>query len=138
MPLFLLPQILANGFFLNPNAAIRSMWDMLDWLITTSTLTTMVAYLSVCGFNPVVPISFQLIPSWLRILLILRALRPLRMISLVPSMRRVLGDVAHGWRKFLLGSLLLSIFMFTFASLGVQVCAWFVCVCGMCVCVCDV
>lgn len=54
--------------------------------------------------------------------LCLRALRPLRFISLVPSMRRVVWDVVLGWKKLLLGSILLVSFVFMFASLGVQVC----------------
>ena len=54
-------------------------------------------------------------------MLCLRALRPLRLISLVPSMRRVVWDVVLGWKKFLLGSILLVSFVFMFASLGVQV-----------------
>ncbi len=53
-------------------------------------------------------------------LLSLRALRPLRLISLVPSMRHVIYDLLLGWRKFLLGALLLVLFIFMFASLGVQ------------------
>ena len=55
------------------------------------------------------------------IVLCLRALRPLRLVSLVPSMRRVVWDVMLGWKKFLLGAILLVFFIFMFASLGVQV-----------------
>lgn len=50
----------------------------------------------------------------------MRHMRPLRLISLIPSMRQVLDDVLLGWRKFLQAALLLAGFVFMFASLGVQ------------------
>lgn len=56
-----------------------------------------------------------------QIFLCLRALRPLRTISLVPQMRRVLADVVLGWKQFLRGGLVLFFALFMFASLGVQV-----------------
>ena len=49
-----------------------------------------------------------------------RQIRPLRLISLIPSMRQVLYDVILGWRKFLQAVVLLTGFIFMFASLGVQ------------------
>ncbi len=66
-------------------------------------------------------VSLRHLPTWMMLFLFLRALRPLRLISLVPSMRRVIWDVFLGWKKFLLGLILLSCFVFMFASLGVQV-----------------
>lgn len=59
--------------------------------------------------------------SLYQIILGLRLLRPLRLISLVPQMRRVIWDVILGWKKFLLGGVLLLLSIFMFASLGVQV-----------------
>ena len=56
-----------------------------------------------------------------RFLLVLRALRPLRLISLLPSMRRVISDVLLGWRDFGKAVVILFSFVFMFASLGVQV-----------------
>lgn len=61
---------------------------------------------------------------WFRVFLLLRALRPLRILSLSPGMRGVVWDVARGWKKFLAGVILLFSFMFLFASLGVQVGQW--------------
>lgn len=55
-----------------------------------------------------------------RVLLSLRALRPLRLISLVPKMRILIYELLLGWRKFLYAVVLLAFFMFMFASLGVQ------------------
>lgn len=56
-----------------------------------------------------------------QLILCLRALRPLRTISLVPQMRRVISDVVLGWKQFLRGVLILLFAVFMFASLGVQV-----------------
>ena len=55
-----------------------------------------------------------------RALLFFRQIRPVRVISLVPSMRQVLDDVLLGWKKLLQAAVLLSLFIFMFASLGVQ------------------
>ena len=33
MLFWLIVKVLANGLILNPNAAIRSLWDILDWII---------------------------------------------------------------------------------------------------------
>lgn len=81
----------------------------------------MTVYISICDTTASQYITFRNIPVWMRILLVFRALRPLRIISLVPVMRRVVWDVVLGWRKFLLGAILLIFFIFMFASLGVQV-----------------
>ena len=56
----------------------------------------------------------------IRALLFFRQIRPVRLISLIPSMRRVIYDVLLGWRKFLQAAILLIGFVFMFASLGVQ------------------
>ncbi len=55
-----------------------------------------------------------------RALLTIRALRPIRMISLIPSMRRVVLDIIEGWRSFILALFVFLLFLFLFASLGVQ------------------
>ncbi len=55
-----------------------------------------------------------------RALLTVRALRPIRMISLLPSMRRVVVDIIEGWRSFILALCLFVLFLFMFASLGVH------------------
>lgn len=43
------PQILAHGLLMNPNAAIKSIWDVLDWFILFATFATMITYLASCG-----------------------------------------------------------------------------------------
>ena len=142
------PQVLGNGLLLNPNAALHSLWDVVDWLTTIGSLVVMVTFLVVCDTSahqvgvvsspycqsslpslpPSLPPSlscqlftFRGVHWWFRVFLLLRALRPLRILSLSPGMRGVVWDVARGWKKFLAGVILLFSFMFLFASLGVQV-----------------
>ena len=119
--LFLPLQILANGFFLNPDAAIRSAWDVMDWAVVLSTTATLIINTVTCGSAPVQTIVFTHLPVYVRVILCVRALRPLRTISLVPQMRRVIYDVLLGWKQLLFGVLVLFFAIFMFASLGVQV-----------------
>ena len=61
-----LAQVLANGLFLNPHAALSTVWDLLDWLILLSTLATMLLYTTVCGAVDLsLPITFRNIPLWM-------------------------------------------------------------------------
>ena len=55
-----------------------------------------------------------------RFLLTFRALRPLRLISIIPSIRRVMYELMLGLKKLVFAGILLLLFMFMFASLGVQ------------------
>ena len=57
---------------------------------------------------------------FVRALLFFRQIRPVRLISLIPSMRQVIDDVLLGWKKLLQAAVLLIFFVFMFASLGVQ------------------
>ena len=50
---------MAHGFFLNPDAAIKSLWDILDWFILLATFVAMVTYLSLCGPAPEVDVGFH-------------------------------------------------------------------------------
>ena len=93
----------------------------MDWAVVLSTSATLIIYTVTCGSAPQQTVVFTRLPAYFRILLCLRALRPLRMISLIPQMRRVISDVVLGWKRLLLGVLILFFFIFMFASLGVQV-----------------
>lgn len=57
---------------------------------------------------------------YFRLLHTFRALRPLRLISLLSSMRHVLYELGLGIKKLILAAVLLLLFMFMFSSLGVQ------------------
>ena len=66
-----------------------------------------------------VPIPF--LGWWMKVFLVIRALRPLHLISILPVNRRVVRELVEGWRNLLLGTAIMFGFIFMFASLGVQV-----------------
>jgi hypothetical protein len=47
--------------------------------------------------------------------------RPLRIYTLVPHIRRVVVELCKGFREILLVTILLVLFMFMFASFGLQI-----------------
>ena len=57
-------QILANGLFFNPHAAIQSAWDVIDWLIVLATLVVMIIYLQACDFQMELDVTYRNIPPW--------------------------------------------------------------------------
>jgi len=58
--------------------------------------------------------------SWAQTVMVLRCLRPLRIYTLVPHMRKVVSELCRGFKEILLVSILLIVLMFVFASYGVQ------------------
>lgn len=60
------------------------------------------------------------INSSAQFLMICRAMRPLRIYTLVPHIRRVVVELFRGFKEILLVTILLIIVLFIFASFGVQ------------------
>lgn len=60
------------------------------------------------------------INSYEQFLMICRAMRPLRIYTLVPHIRRVVVELFRGFKEILLVTILLVIVLFIFASFGVQ------------------
>ncbi|GBO04162.1 Sodium leak channel non-selective protein [Araneus ventricosus] len=58
--------------------------------------------------------------SGAQVLMILRCVRPLRIFSLVPHMRKVVYELCRGFKEILLVSVLLIVLMFVFACYGVN------------------
>lgn len=58
--------------------------------------------------------------SGAQFLMILRCVRPLRIFTLVPHMKKVVYELCRGFKEILLVSTLLFLLMFIFASYGVQ------------------
>lgn len=56
-----------------------------------------------------------------QLLMIFRAMRPLRIYTLVPHIRRVVVELVKGFKEILLVTVLLVVLMFIFASYGVQI-----------------
>uniref|UniRef100_A0A182QL89 Sodium leak channel NALCN n=1 Tax=Anopheles farauti TaxID=69004 RepID=A0A182QL89_9DIPT len=109
MSLELALKILADGLFFTPKAYIKDVASVLDvfiYVVSTSFLIWMPRQ---------VPSN-----SSAQLLMILRCLRPLRIFTLVPHMRKVVYELCRGFKEILLVSTLLILLMFVFASYGVQ------------------
>ncbi|XP_058057475.1 sodium leak channel NALCN [Anopheles bellator] len=109
MSLELALKILADGLFFTPKAYIKDVASVLDvfiYVVSSSFLIWMPRQ---------VPSN-----SSAQLLMILRCLRPLRIFTLVPHMRKVVYELCRGFKEILLVSTLLILLMFVFASYGVQ------------------
>ncbi|KAI4457600.1 sodium leak channel non-selective protein [Holotrichia oblita] len=102
-------KILADGLFFTPKAYIKDVAAVLDVFIYLVSLTFL------CWMPKRVPPN-----SSAQLLMILRCLRPLRIFTLVPHMRKVVYELCRGFKEILLVSTLLILLMFVFASYGVQ------------------
>ena len=110
----LLLKIGANGLLCNPYAAISGIFDVLDWIIVIAT-TIRVIIVSVDVGTLTGPSR-----EVMGVLLILWSLRPLRIISIIPSVKEVLLDLWRGRKKFFFGFVMFNAFVFVFASMGTQ------------------
>ena len=108
-------KAIAYGLFCGPHRVIHSIWDLISWLIVIGTVV-------VLGKDYTVPpVSKSSGIDYLAaLMLVLWALRPVRIISIVPAMRRGVADILKGKLNFLMAFILLGGFLFMFASLGVQ------------------
>lgn len=59
--------------------------------------------------------------SGAQFLMLLRCLRPLRIFTLVPHMRKVIYELCRGSKEILLVSILLVVLIFIFANYGIQI-----------------
>ncbi|CAG0914974.1 unnamed protein product [Notodromas monacha] len=102
-------KILADGLFFTPKALIRDFGGILDIFIYVVSLTFII-------WQP------RQVPSasGAQLLMMLRCLRPLRIFSLVPHMRKVVAELCRGFKEIVLVSVLLIVLIFIFASYGVQ------------------
>ncbi|XP_024938061.1 sodium leak channel non-selective protein isoform X7 [Cephus cinctus] len=102
-------KILADGLFFTPKAYIKDVASVLDVFIYVVSLVFL------CWMPKSVPPN-----SGAQLLMILRCVRPLRIFTLVPHMRKVVYELCRGFKEILLVSTLLILLMFVFASYGVQ------------------
>ncbi|CAH2066683.1 unnamed protein product, partial [Iphiclides podalirius] len=109
MSLELALKILADGLFFTPKAYLKDAAAVLDVFIYVVSLTFL------CWMPVRVPPG-----SAAQMLMILRCVRPLRIFTLVPHMRKVVYELCRGFKEILLVSTLLILLMFVFASYGVQ------------------
>lgn len=109
MSLELALKILADGLFFTPKAYIKDVAAILDVFIYVVSTTFLI------WMPRSVPSN-----SKAQLLMILRCVRPLRIFTLVPHMRKVVYELCRGFKEILLVSTLLILLMFVFASYGVQ------------------
>lgn len=102
-------KILADGLFFTPKAYIKDVASALDVFIYVVSTTFL------CWMPQEIPSN-----SAAQLLMILRCVRPLRIFTLVPHMRKVVYELCRGFKEILLVSTLLILLMFVFASYGVQ------------------
>ena len=102
-------KILADGFILTPTALLKDFGGLLHFFIY------IVGLVHLCWHpESIKPNSFA------QILLILRALRPLRIITLAPPLRNVVQIFVRGYKDILKVAILQLLLMFVFAIYGVQ------------------
>ncbi|GFS85124.1 sodium leak channel non-selective protein [Nephila pilipes] len=109
MSLEIILKTLADGLFFTPKALIKDAAGVMDFFIFAVSLVFL------CWMPQKVPPQ-----SGAQVLMILRCVRPLRIFSLVPHMRKVVYELCRGFKEILLVSVLLIVLMFVFACYGVH------------------
>lgn len=102
-------KVCAYGLFFTPNAVVKDFRGILDLFIFS--VSVVFLYLSPKEVEPNSPAQM---------LMLLRCLRPLRIFTLVPHMRKVIYELCRGFKEILLVSILLVVLMFVFANYGIQ------------------
>lgn len=110
-------KAVAYGIFCGPHHVIHSIWDLLSWLIVFGTVVVLANNYTVPPVSESSPNHINYVAAFM---LFLWALRPIRIISIVPPMRQGIADILKGKLNFLMAFILLGGFLFMFASLGVQ------------------
>ncbi|CAG2172733.1 unnamed protein product, partial [Oppiella nova] len=109
MAIELLLKTLADGLLFTPNALLAHVAGIMDFFIFGVSLVFVIVMPS-----HVPPQSLK------QTLLVLRCVRPLRIFSLVPHMRKVVYELCRGFKEIALVSVLLIVLLFVFASVGVH------------------
>ena len=102
-------KTVANGLVFTPDAVVRDFGGVM----------TLFVYLTSLVFLLLMPKHVE-INSFAQILMICRAIRPLRIYTLVPHIRRVVIELFRGFKEILLVTILMIVVMFIFATFGVQ------------------
>ncbi|KAL3309093.1 hypothetical protein Ciccas_012363, partial [Cichlidogyrus casuarinus] len=111
MTLELMLKVLARGLVFTPEAVLKDFGGFLDLFIYVITL----AFVShLMWIDEVASGSAR------QMMMLMRCMRPLRIFTLMPPMRRVVYELVRGFREILMVSVLLVVFMFIFAVYGVH------------------
>ena len=109
MSIELTVKTLADGLLFTPKALVKDVAGIMD-LFIFAVSCVFLAWMP----EKVEPSSRQ------QILLLLRCIRPLRIFSLVPHMRKVVYELCRGFKEIALVSVLLIVLLFVFACFGVH------------------
>ncbi|CAI5447137.1 unnamed protein product [Caenorhabditis angaria] len=110
MTLELSLKIIANGLFFTPKAVVRDVGGFMSLFIYFTSLIFLIWMPKHVEIN-----------SLAQFLMICRAMRPLRIYTLVPHIRRVVLEFFRGFKEIVLVTILMIVVMFIFASFGVQI-----------------
>uniref|UniRef100_A0A1I7S1Q3 Sodium leak channel non-selective protein n=1 Tax=Bursaphelenchus xylophilus TaxID=6326 RepID=A0A1I7S1Q3_BURXY len=102
-------KITADGLFFTPNAVVRDVGGVM----------TIFIYFTSVVFLLLMPKHIE-INSFEQFLMICRAMRPLRIYTLVPHIRRVVVELFRGFKEIILVTIFMIVIMFIFGSFGVQ------------------
>ncbi|CAD5216869.1 unnamed protein product [Bursaphelenchus okinawaensis] len=105
----LMVKVLANGVFFTPKAVVRDVGGVM----------TVFIYITSVWYLFWMPKHVE-INSFAQLLMIFRAMRPLRIYTLVPHIRRVVVELCKGFKEIILVTILLVLLVFVFACFGVQ------------------
>ena len=103
-------KVCANGFLFTSDAYIKDFAGILDMFIYTTGLIFLLVMPQHVAPN-----------SAAQFLMLLRCLRPLRIFTLVPQLRKVIDELCRGFKEILLVTILLVVLIFIFASYGIQI-----------------
>uniref|UniRef100_A0A0N5BLE3 Sodium leak channel non-selective protein n=1 Tax=Strongyloides papillosus TaxID=174720 RepID=A0A0N5BLE3_STREA len=109
MTIELTMKIVANGLFFTPKAFCKDLGAFMTLFIYITSLIFLLTMKKKVEIN-----------SKEQLLMICRAMRPLRIYTLVPHIRRVVVELFRGFKEILLVTILMIVVMFMFASFGVQ------------------
>lgn len=109
----MLAKVIANGFILGKECYMKSGWNVMDGLLVTISLIDIV----ITMFARSSPKIFGMLKAFR----LLRALRPLRVISRAPGLKLVVQTLLYSLRP--IGNIVLisCTFIIIFGILGVQV-----------------
>lgn len=109
MSIEMMLKVCAYGLFFTPKAVVKDFGGILDLFIFS--VSVIVLYLS----------PKEIVAnSGAQLIMLLRCLRPLRIFTLVPHMRKVIYELCRGFKEILLVSILLVVLIFIFANYGIQ------------------
>ena len=101
-------KIIAYGFAFHPGAYLRNGWNILDFIIVViALLSTVLSYLAIKGFD-------------VKALRAFRVLRPLRLVSGVPSLQVVLNSILKAMVPLFHIALLVMFVIIIYAIIGLE------------------